>query len=142
MLYASNIFAMHSSTIETLPLLLPISHFDTITSIAIVWNASYWVYPYKPFPTSLTKSDNEEWDAMWKVIAKMKGLQNLQVTISRSGRFWEALSKEEATEIMRPIMAVTGPVSFELDLPFDCPSQEAPWVDLPCKIQRTSSEYS
>jgi hypothetical protein len=81
----------------------------------------------------------QQWVAIWRILMNMKSLQHLHVIICNSGSIWEVLSQMDAAEVVRPMMAITRPQNFELDLPFACPSDEAPWVNLPCQIGRTNS---
>ncbi|KIM99250.1 hypothetical protein OIDMADRAFT_56405 [Oidiodendron maius Zn] len=136
-LYSTNTFVTEQiSTVEYLPLVFLASRHDAITSIRLEW----YLTDYGPGSlTSKTSFQMKQWVAIWRILTNMKSLQHLHVIMCYPGSIWEGLSKMDAAEVVRPIMAITKPQNFKLDLPFTCPSDEAPWVDLPCQIGRAVS---
>ncbi|KAH6668700.1 hypothetical protein B0J14DRAFT_487960, partial [Halenospora varia] len=80
---------------------------------------------------------NERWVTTWQVLASMKNLQKLcvKLDVGRSG--WEDMAVDRAVPLLKPIMEVTRPKEFRLELPFVFKSEdlEVPWRDLPYRMR-------
>jgi hypothetical protein len=135
-LYAKNKFTVVDSyCMEFLSQFLLTQRFSTITSFSFECACGDVGLPRAPTPDHPKPSlDFEYWVLSWKIIASMKGLQNLVVSGYGTINTWKELGEPQNIALLEPIKAVTAPQHFELRLPFACDSSKAPWKDLPCEI--------
>ncbi|KAH7342628.1 hypothetical protein BKA65DRAFT_294953 [Rhexocercosporidium sp. MPI-PUGE-AT-0058] len=133
-LYTSNTFTVsYPTTIEFLPLTLLPQRVDTIRNLRFSWD--FWGPP--PFSESFWRgrcSDSglitlrkrqRAWLNIWRIMAAMTGLRQLYVKLNVDDR-WEAISLDNATELLEPIKQVTQPNHFVLSLPFPAMYENMP----------------
>ncbi|MCJ1436088.1 hypothetical protein MMC27_005466 [Xylographa pallens] len=98
---------------------------------------------YRSFPSALYQSeDNKDqlapydeatWEETWRIIAGMKGLHILRVTLFE---FWRLRSRTSQTRFLEPLKAVKQADVFEVEVPWAAGEEEGPigLGDVPFRI--------
>lgn len=139
-LYGSNTFiAAHSYFIANLPQFWTPQHLNTIRSFRFIWDyGAALPSPPEGLDATVPFFKIMAWNAVWDSFAGMQGLDKLEVKLIVHPRTWENMDKDKAAIILQPVMAVTRPRVFDLMLTCRCPSDEAPWNTLPCRVRQVS----
>ncbi|MCJ1394375.1 hypothetical protein MMC18_007253 [Xylographa bjoerkii] len=133
-LYAQNDFYTRQadSIVHLSQTVLP-HRLDLITSLHI----------YRCFPSALYESpenrgqlapyDEATWEETWRIIADMKGLRVLRVTLFE---FWRLRSRRSQTTFLEPLKAVEQADVFEVEVPWAVGDDEGPigLGDVPFRI--------
>ncbi|KAF1927793.1 uncharacterized protein M421DRAFT_22295, partial [Didymella exigua CBS 183.55] len=124
-LYSVHTFALlHTTHLLALPKRIPQSRLDSIRHLRLRWTIRALPYLRRIGSNKLAyREDTENWEKGWSIMASMKGLQSLKVTLvdpSAQG-IWESSWLELEAAIMEPVKKVklrAPQDGFELTLPY------------------------
>ncbi len=136
---SSNIFKIESAALFlALPDCLLPQRIQTIRQLRFSWNIYDEDPPLPPYEGQHTYQRDiyTQWITIWRMLATMTGLQDLRIGLNLADKPWGDMDFKKASEIIKPIRAVTTPRYFEIRLPFRQPSAEASraWDSLSCHI--------
>ena len=123
MLYTENIFDFKNvSTMILLSKTVLNYRLNTITVLHMSW----W-YTDRIEQNSSPPHNEKTWEECWRVVATMKGLRELRITIETC----RPTLNDQSQRLLEPLRAVTGPELFEVDAPwleYAADYRDAPFV--------------
>ena len=126
MLYSENTLDFKNvSTIILFPKTILTRRLNIITTLHFSW----W-YTDRTERNSYSPHDEKIWEECWGVVAAMKGLRELRVSIQTCRPRLDAQSER----LLEPLCAVRGPKVFEVDAPwleYAADYRDAPFVFAP-----------
>lgn len=113
-LYTHSVFSFQSlSTILDLESILPPLYFHSITSLLLNWFLKPDIFVDAD---SASTRDLETWRRVWAVIADMRHLRDIKVTLSM---VCMEISEMQEARILRPLRDVGYLRTFDVDVPWD-----------------------
>ena len=106
---------------------------DLITSLHIYRCFPSAVYQSQDNKGQLAPYDEATWEETWQIIACMKGLRILRVTMFE---FWRLRSRTSQMRLLEPLKAVKQAEIFEVEVPWPAGEEEGPigLGDVPFRI--------
>lgn len=121
-LYAEHTFSLlHANHLLALPKRIPQQRLNAIRHLRLRWQIR--ALPYLRHGSSAKyayREDTENWEKGWAILAGMRGLKSLAVTLvdpSNQG-IWEEKWLDLEAQLLEPVKLVMGLREFEVVLPY------------------------
>ncbi|KZM22039.1 hypothetical protein ST47_g6778 [Ascochyta rabiei] len=121
-LYAEHTFSLlHANHLLALPKRIPEQRLNAIRHLRLRWQIRALPYLRRISSSKYAyREDTAKWETGWHVLASMKGLESLSVTLidpSNQG-VWEEKWLDLEDQLMEPVKQVKGVRDYELALPY------------------------
>ncbi|XPS79009.1 hypothetical protein M3J09_011003 [Ascochyta lentis] len=121
-LYAEHTFSLlHATHLLALPKRIPQQRLNAIRHLRLRWQIRALPYLRRISSTKYAyHEDTANWERAWRVLASLKGIKSLSVTLidPSAQDIWEEKWLEHEAQLLEPVKQVAGVRNFELVLPY------------------------
>ena len=143
-LYAEHTFSLlHASHLLALPKRIPQQRLNAIRHLRLRWQIRALPYLRRISSSKIAyREDTEKWEKGWAILASMKELKSLNVTLvdPSAQSIWENSWLELEAQIMEPIKRVLGVREFEVVLPYASCNAERDMGSCGVRLRRPGDE--